>query len=267
MTVPSPAPALPAPAVPALAASAAPHLLVIDADPRVRLLADLALLADGFRVSLARAAAEVLDAPATVELVVLSTRVFDAETLEAVRTLRRQRHVGVLMLADADAPEARMVALELGADDSVSPGFDDREVLVRIRAILRRVAEVRELARATGGGTGGVGPDAANGAMRFAGFVYDPATRRLTRPDGSEAVLTRVEGELLVFFAGNLGRTVSKLDISRALYGRDDDPESRAINVLVKRLRDKLEPGVAHARVLRTVRHAGYRLDIADTSR
>lgn len=251
---------------PALSAAAAPHLLVIDADPRVRLLADLALLADGFRVTLARGTAEVLDAPASVELVVLSTGVFDAETLEAVRALRRERHVGVLMMADADAPEARMVALELGADDSVSPGFDDREVLARIRAVLRRVAEVRALARTAGGGGmagGGAGP-ATDGVLRFAGFAYDRQTRRLTRPDGIGVVLTRIEGELLAFFAGNLGRTVSKLDISRALYGRDDDPESRAINVLVNRLRDKLEPGAAQARVLRTVYGAGYRLDPAE---
>lgn len=237
-----------------------PQFLIVDTDPWLRQMAQRHLQTFSAGLTFAKAAADIHALAGRIDVALLSIGTFDAELLEAVRSLRQRHHTGIFMMTEVDAAEARMIALELGADDCMSPGFDEREVLARIGAILRRVEEMRRLVRTDAP----TSPPTNVALLRFGGFRYDRHTRWLVRPDGTGVTLTPTEGDLLAILGGQAGRVIAKRDISRALYGRDDDPEGRSINMLVKRLRAKLEPDGNPPRWLRTVRNVGYCLDDGD---
>ena len=233
-----------------------PHILILESDPKLRLLADLLLEAEGFAVTPIATARDLAAARRRggIDLVVLGTEPFDAALLNEARALRRSGEAGLFIMADVDAPESRLIALRLGADDCVSPGFDSREVIGRIHAVHRRVTEMRALASA-------IRAAAAEPAAQAA-WQWAPATRRLRFGDGSTVTLTTTEASLMSALVEAGGQAASRLDLSRAVYGCDDDPEGRRVAMVITRLRRKIEPDSNRPVHLIADRAAGYRLTV-----
>ena len=162
------------------------------------------------------------------------------------RRLRDESAIPIIMLTGRREEADRVMGLELGADDYVTKPFSPRELLARIRAVLRRRPEVQQ-GRPTG-----------VRAYRFDRWELNLNTRRLTAPDGHEVGLTNGEFGLLVVFLGAPQRVLSRtqlLDMSR-LHG--DDIYSRSIDTQIMRLRRKLETDLNKPRYIRTQRQAGY---------
>ncbi len=141
----------------------------------------------------------------------------------------------------------RIIGLELGADDYVPKPFNPRELLARIRAVLRRAGDGQE--RRT---------DAAARDLRFAGWTLVPARRRLLNPEGAEVALTGGEYDLLVALVERANRVLTRDMLLDLLRGRQSGPFDRAIDVAISRLRRKLEDDGRNAQLIKTVRGGGY---------
>jgi len=225
-----------------------PHILVVDDDQEIRRLLGRYLDGQGFRVTLAadRREFERVFPDSQIDLVVLDVMLPDGSGLEICRNLRGQRqYVPIILLTALKEEIDRIIGLEIGADDYLAKPFNPRELVARIRAVLRRGWEA---------------PEPATGLVfRFAGFTADPATRRLTDAAGEEVVLTAGEFELLRVFLERPGRVLSRDQLLDLTKGRESDPFGRSIDVLVSRLRRKLGDGGSF-QIFKTVRNGGYQL-------
>jgi DNA-binding response OmpR family regulator len=151
----------------------------------------------------------------------------------------------VIILTGRAEPVDRIVGLELGADDYVTKPFDLRELLARVRSVLRRAA------------TSQTPRSGSSGNFRFAGFILNTGARTLTGPAG-EVPLTTGEYDLLCVFLAHPDRVLSRDDLMSHLHGRNAGPYDRAIDVGVGRLRRKLEEDAAQPALIKAVRGAGY---------
>ncbi|MEK7820125.1 MAG: winged helix-turn-helix domain-containing protein, partial [Pseudomonadota bacterium] len=142
----------------------------------------------------------------------------------------------------------RIVGLEVGADDYLPKPFNPRELLARIRAILRRAGEASLKPP----------PTAAGATYRFAGFVLDPAARRLAQADGGEVALTAGEYDLLLALVERAGRVLSRDQILDLTRGRVAGPFDRGVDIQISRLRHKVEADPAEPTLIKTVRGGGY---------
>jgi two-component system OmpR family response regulator len=224
------------------------HVLVVDDDPAIRRGILRLLEAQGLRVT------AVADGPAMwrvlgtgrVDLVLLDVMLPGANGLELLRTIREEQRAPVLMLSALGAEADRVVGLELGAEDYVCKPFSARELLARVRVVLRR-------------DEGGRGRQAGGqGAYVFRGWRFDARARTLASPRGAHVELTTGEFELLLAFVENPNRVLSRdalLDLAR---GRSVVAIDRAIDVQVMRLRRKLETDPGSPTLIRTVRNGGY---------
>lgn len=238
------------------APDALPHILVVDDDPA---LCDLLLgyLAESdMRVSAVeggRAMFQVID-DEVVDLVVLDLRLPGEDGLSLARRLRERAAIPVILLTGRAEEADRVMGLELGADDYVTKPFSPRELLARIRAVLRRTHQRPALEE--------VRSDKRR-AFRFAGWEFNLRTRRLSAPDGRKLDLTNNEYSLLVAFCSAPQRVLSRdqlLDLSRL---HNAEVYDRAIDVQVLRLRRKIEVDHAKPRLIVTERGAGYRFNVA----
>ena len=231
-----------------------PHILVVDDDREIRDLLARFLERNCFRVTAVRDAREARRAwPAShIHLVVLDLMLPGEGGLELARWLRTQGDVPIVMLTAMGEETDRIIGLELGADDYVPKPFNPRELLARIRAVLRRTAERQ--------------PEHAGGAWRFAGWTLEPARRRLLNPDGVEVPLTGGEYDLLVALVERANRVLTRDMLLDLLRGRQAGPFDRAIDVAVSRLRRKLDDDGRQAQLIKTVRGGGYVL-AADVER
>lgn len=159
------------------------------------------------------------------------------------REIRADSDVGIIIITGFGQPVDRILGLELGADDYVAKPVDLRELLARIRSVLRRRASR---------------PTEPPGALGFEGWSIDPSARRLTAPGGGVVELTTGEFDLLMIFARHPNRVLSRDEIMNALHHRDAGPYDRAIDVQVGRLRRKIEPDPARPVLIKSVRGAGY---------
>ncbi len=226
-------------------AEAAPHLLVVDDDPRLRGLLQRFLSEQGFRVTAAADAAAARDALRSVsyDLMVLDVMMPGESGLTLVESLRRAgEEVPVLMLTAAGEPDDRVAGFEHGADDYLAKPFDPRELGQRVRAILRRAAPPPAAAPATV-------------AVQLGARWFDPGRGELRGAEGI-ARLTGGEAALLAALSRRAGEVLSREEIAEAL-GMPDAGE-RAVDVQVTRLRRKIEPDPREPRFLQTVRHRGY---------
>jgi two-component system phosphate regulon response regulator OmpR len=222
----------------------APHLLVVDDDPRLRELLRRFLEREGFRVTAAGCAAEArqLLRAMQFDLIVLDVMLPGESGLELTEAIRRDRDVPVVLLTARGAPEDRIAGFERGADDYLAKPFEPRELALRIRTILRRLAAPPAQ------------PQAA-GPVRLGDATFDPARGVLTR-NGEPVRLTSGEAALLGALAARAGETLSREDLAAAL-GLHEQGE-RAIDVQVTRLRRKIEPDPREPAFLQTVRGRGY---------
>jgi two-component system, OmpR family, response regulator len=225
------------------------HILVVDDDREIRDLLSKFLERQGLRVTAARDARDArrLWPLGRYHLVVLDLMLPGESGLDLAKWLRTQGEVPIVMLTAMGEETDRIVGLELGADDYVGKPFNPRELLARIRAVLRRA----------NGEPGAAKPPAAK-AIRFAGWTLEPGRRRLLNPDGAEVPLTGGEYELLQVLVERPNRVLTRDMLMDLLRGRQAGPFDRAIDVAVSRLRRKLEDDGRNPNLIKTVRGGGY---------
>jgi two-component system phosphate regulon response regulator OmpR len=219
------------------------HVLVVDDDARLRTLLSRYLAENGFRVSTASNAADARDkmrflAP---DALVLDVMMPGESGLALTASLRSENaQVPILLLTARGAPEDRITGFESGADDYLGKPFEPRELVLRLRAMLRRTVSP---------------PEVPAGPLRLGTLEFDPARAELRGPDGPMH-LTGGESALLAALAARPNEVLAREDIVAAL-GMDDTGE-RAIDVQVTRLRRKIEADPREPRFLHTVRGRGY---------
>jgi DNA-binding response OmpR family regulator len=238
-----------------LKAAAAPavagvHVLAVDDDPSIRDLITDYLGDNDIRVTALDSGREITEVMVreTIDLLILDLKLPGEDGMQIARRLRSESDLPIIMLTGRKDEADRVMGLELGADDYLTKPFSPRELLARIRALLRRARAHETVADGL----------ARIRAYRFAGCELSVRLRRLTTPEGQTVVLTNNEFNLLAAFLASPQRVLSReqlLDLSRL---HNDEVYDRAIDVQVGRLRKKLEPPGAQQRLIRTERGAGY---------
>jgi two-component system OmpR family response regulator len=224
------------------------HILIVDDDPEIRSLLARYLAGQGFRVSVAgdRRECEARIADGGPDLIVLDVMLPDGSGLDICRNLQGRRPgIPVILLTALKEDVDRIIGLELGADDYLGKPFNPRELVARIKAVLRRGADEPVAAEAK--------------VYGFAGLEADPERRRVTRSTGEEIELTGGEFDLLHAFLQRPGRLLTRDQLLDLTQGRGRDPLDRSVDVLMSRLRRKLgeaRPGA----IFKTVRNGGYQL-------
>jgi two-component system OmpR family response regulator len=228
-----------------------PQILVVDDDPEIRRLLGRYLDGQNFRVLLAADRRELEEKLATqaVDLVVLDVMLPDGSGLDICRNLRDRRPgLGIILLTALKEDVDRIIGLEIGADDYLGKPFNPRELVARIRAVLRRSQDEPP-------------PEGAKSAYRFAGFSADAALREVIDQAGRPVPLTGAEFDLLWVFLERPGRILSREQLLDLTQNRDADPLDRSIDVLMSRLRRKLGDG-RDRQIFKTVRNSGYQLAV-----
>ena len=174
---------------------------------------------------------------------ILDVMLPEMDGFELCRTIRRESALPIVMLTARGDVMDRVVGLELGADDYLPKPFEPRELVARLQTVLRRMRTTPS------------SPAALEGPLRFVGLEVDPVTRTAKR-QGETLELTSTEFDLLLLLARAPAQVHSRDDILATLRGHDADLYTRAVDIVVSRLRKKLEP----LDCIRTVRHAGYAL-------
>jgi two-component system phosphate regulon response regulator OmpR len=222
--------------------------------------------AEGFRVSEAGdgAAMRVALAGGDVGLVLLDLVLPGEDGLALAREIRsRSDKVGIIMITGRGDVIDCVAGLEIGADDYIAKPFHLREVLARVRSVLRR--RVRPGA-ASAADKSGSGSDDAGEVVRFEGWTVEPTKRRVTGPDGVEVALTTGEFDLLLAFISHPGRVLDRDQLMELVKGRDWAAYDRSVDQQVARLRRKVEADPARPSLIRSIRGVGY-LFAADVRR
>ena len=225
------------------------HILVVDDDREIRDLLSRFLGKHGFRVTVARDGREMKQALADrkIDLVVLDLMLPGEGGLSLCRELRARSALPIIMLTAMREETDRVVGLEMGADDYLAKPFGPRELLARIRAVLRRASDRLDASAVR-----------ADGHVRFAGWTLDLARRRLESPDGLLVDLTNGEYDLLVAFVERSQRVLSRDQLLDLTRGRSAGPFDRSVDVQVLRLRRKIETDPTNPEIVKTVRGGGY---------
>jgi len=228
----------------------APQILIVDDDPEIRSRLGKFLRDHGLAIHEASRASEVATVlqRRQIDLVVLDVMMPGDDGLTLCRRLRQDNSVPIILLTALSSDTDRIVGLELGADDYVTKPFNPRELLARIRALIRR-AGMSAASRT---------PRPAAPAYRFAGWLLDVSRRCLTSPDGHLVVLTSGEFDLLAVFAENPQRALSREALLEYLHGRAIQQFDRSIDVHISRLRRKIEPDPSRPTLIKTIRNEGY---------
>jgi two-component system phosphate regulon response regulator OmpR len=232
------------------------HILVVDDDRRIRTMLNRYLADEGFRVSEApdgAAMRSVLERD-TVDLVLLDLVLPGEDGLTLARQIRQRSEVPVIMLTGKGELIDRVVGLEAGADDYIAKPFHLREVLARIRTVMRR-APPQPASPSRGQPSS---KDAAGNLLVFQGWRFDLLKRELRRPDGDSVMLTAGEFDLLRVFACNPNRVLERDHLMNLVKGRDWAAFDRTIDTQIVRLRKKIEADPQKPQMIKTVRGAGY---------
>ena len=236
-------------ASPAVAARP-PHVLVVDDDPDIRVVLRDYLAKHDMRVTVRASGREMFEvfAAEAIDLVLLDVRMPGENGMLLAQTLRERAPVPIMLLTGNAEEADRVMGLELGADDYVTKPFSPRELLARIRAVLRRYQATTDL------------PARENKrrAYRFAGWELNLGTRKLSAPDGRKLDLSNNEFSLLVAFCGSAQRVLSRDQLMSLSRLHDAEVYDRTVDVQVVRLRRKIEVDPARPQLIVTERGAGY---------
>jgi two-component system, OmpR family, response regulator len=236
-----------------------PCILIVDDDFEIRsLLADY-LESNGYHAVTAHdgvaMAQAIADADTQIDLLVLDLNLPGEDGLVLCRRLRAGSNLPVIMLTARGDPLDRIVGLEIGADDYLAKPFEPRELLARIRSVLRRSQA----------------PPVRNGQamrqqLRFAGWTLDLAAGHLVDPAGLVIMLSSAELRLLKVFLDHPNRVLSRNQLLDFTHGRDSDAFDRSIDIQISRLRQKLDEDAREPQIIKTVRNGGYMLAVAVSS-
>ena len=232
---------------PHAAGAPAPTILLVEDDPPLRTLTARALQENGFAVKAAATGAEMwvaLDG-GPVSLIVLDIMLPGTSGIDLCRKLRETSKVPIIFISAKGSETDRVVGLELGADDYLTKPFSSRELVARIRAVLRRE------------GNGQEGTERQQGLLRFDGWTLSLPRRELLSPSGAMVELTGAEFELLVTLCDHAGRVIARERLIELSRNRLGDSSDRSVDVLVSRLRRKLS-SAGHRAPIVTVRGIGY---------
>jgi two-component system OmpR family response regulator len=225
-----------------------PHILIVDDDREIRDLLSRFLAKHGFRVSAAKDAREArrILADARIDLCIFDIMMPGEDGLSLCRELRANSALPVILLTAMGEETDRIVGLEIGADDYLPKPFNPRELLARIKAVLRRT------------GAPAAPRDEKNETLQFAGWSLDTARRRLTAPGGGPVELSTGEYDLLLAFLRHPQRVLNRDQLLDLARGRAAIPFDRSIDVQVMRLRRKIEVDPKTPQIIATVRGGGY---------
>ena len=223
------------------------RILVVDDDPKIVDLVRLYLEADGYRVFVAYDGLQALELARQKRpnLILLDLMLPEMDGLEVCRILQAESDVPVLMLTARVTDEEMLIGLEAGADDYVTKPFNPREVVARVRAVLRRIA--RESCHGTAG-------------MQFADLVIDCRSHEV-RMAGQVVDLTPTEFRLLEVLAREPGRVFTRVELLDRVFGYDFDGFDRTVDAHVKNLRRKIERDPKRPAYVKTVHGVGYKFD------
>jgi two-component system OmpR family response regulator len=225
------------------------HILVVDDDTEIRNLLREYLQQQGYRVTAlpdGRGLRAAVDT-APPDLVILDVMMPGEDGLTLCRELRARSGVPIIMLTARGEETDRIVGLELGADDYIAKPFSPRELLARIKSVLRRARALPENLR-----------QGESGVFRFAGWTLDAATRNLTSPDGVVVALSGTDFRLLKIFVDHPNRVLTRDQLIDLMLAREAGPYDRAIDIQVSRLRQRLGEDAKEPVIIKTVRGQGY---------
>lgn len=227
------------------------HILIVEDDLVASTTLSAYISKEGYRVSIAADGQAMRDifAKGDVDLILLDINLPDEDGFSLLREIRRQSEVGVIMVTGKAEDIDRIVALELGADDYVVKPFNIRELFARTKNLLRRTMSARQVLK-------------DEPVKRFAGWSLSIPRRTLTSPSGEDVRLTRFEFELLATLSKNPGRVLSRDSLIDHVSGRDRASSDRTIDVLIGRLRRKIELIPNDPRIILTVQGVGYVLAV-----
>ncbi len=231
-----------------------PSIVVVDDDPDIRETLHTYFEANGFAVTEAEdgVALRAAVAERSFDLCLLDLKMPGEDGLSLCRFLRETTDMGVVMLTGSGDSIDKVIGLEVGADDYIAKPFELREVLARVRSVLRRAGPVEKpvIAEAPQG--------PRDQGFAFGPFTVNPNARYLEAADGETVALSPMEFDLIKAFAERPDRVLSRDALLELAHGRDWDPFDRSIDVRVTRLRKKIEEDPAYPRYIKTVRGVGY---------
>ena len=223
------------------------HILVVEDEPTSRAMLSGYFKAEGYRISEAENGEQMraVFAQGDVDLIMLDIHLPDEDGLSLLKHVRKQSDVGIIMVTGKKDDIDRIVALEMEADDYVTKPFNPRELLARTKNLLRRLAAARV-------------QHTSERVMAFMGWQLDLDQRCLIDPDGAMVHLTRGEFELLSALGAAKGRVLTRDTLLDHLDHRNIDPNDRTVDVLVARLRKKIETNPKQPELIVTVHGVGY---------
>ncbi len=226
------------------------QLAIVEDDPDVRAILERSLSVDGYGITALSTGADLETAMSArpYDLVIMDVGLPDIDGLTLTRTIRAAYDVGIIIVSGRGDLADRVVGLELGADDYVTKPFEPREILARVRSVLRRNARAAIVAA----------PAAPRKRLAFEGFVLDTTSRALTDSDGGQIALTSGEYKLLEVFVSRANRVLSRDQLLDLIYDGDTPAFDRSIDVRIGRVRKKLGDDSRNPRLIKTVRNDGY---------
>jgi two-component system OmpR family response regulator len=233
-----------------------PHIVIVDDEAPAREMVGEYLKMHGFAVTLCDGGKSLRTAIDTnvPDLVVLDLNMPEEDGLSIIRDLKGRTNVPIIMLTATASPIDRVVGLELGADDYIAKPCELRELMARIRSVLRRSVPVKPAA-----GSENAGDKATKDQLvRFGTKWLDLEAQALRDDEGNEHPLTASEFGLLKVFAANPKRVLSRERLLELANARDSEAFDRAVDLRIMRIRRKIEPDPAKPAVIRTIRGGGY---------
>jgi DNA-binding response OmpR family regulator len=230
-------------------------ILVVDDDPAVRDFLHDYLSEHGYAVFAAESAAAMraFVAERVPDIVLLDIGLPGEDGLSAARYLRERFNTGIIMVSGAGETVDRIVGLEVGADDYIAKPFDARELLARLKSVLRRYQPPRNHPSCVGPSV-----EPSSKCIAVGSCILDLDSRQLFDSDGVEIALTAMEFDLLKVFVERPNRPLSRDQLLELTQNRDWDPFDRSIDIRIARLRRKIEPGSDKPQLIRTVQGVGY---------
>jgi two-component system OmpR family response regulator len=234
-----------------------PHIIIVDDEAPAREMVGDYLRMHGFVVTLCDGGKSLRIAieGGKPDLVVLDLNMPEEDGLSIVRDLKSHNNIPVIMLTATASPIDRVVGLELGADDYLAKPCELRELMARIRSVLRRSAPAKDTAQGQGATAAKSQKDEL---VRFGTKWLDLNAQALRDDEGNEYPLTASEYGLLKVFAANPKRVLSRERLLELANARDAEAFDRAVDLRIMRIRRKIEPDPAHPAVIRTIRGGGY---------